>query len=150
LAVVTGDDDEWFGAILSLEGGDLHRITPEGLIVGSVKWSPKGSRVAFDAVVGTNFDLFVVDESGSNARRLTTSPAIDARPEWSLDDSSLVFHSTRDFGSVYEDGRWKQFELYVLKLDGGTIERLTTNEVFDAHPDWCLAPRPVSPFAGGR
>jgi Tol biopolymer transport system component len=141
LAIVTGDEHEWIGAIIDLDGTGQRRITPAGMDVGSVKWSPEGSQLAFDAVVDTNLDLFIVDETPSNLQRLTHSSAIDARPEWSPDGNKLVFHSTRDFTSVEgEDEKWQQFELYVMDLANKRTKRLTANEAFDGHPDWCPAP----------
>ncbi len=140
LAVVTGDESEYYGAVLDLGEETSRRFTPSGLNVGSVKWSPDGSAIAFDAVVDDDFDLYVVDADGSNLVRLTQSPAIDARPEWSPGGARVVFHSTRGFGSVHGDDRWDHFDLYVLELESGKVERLTENEVFDAHPDWCHEP----------
>jgi hypothetical protein len=32
---------------------------------------------------------------------------------------------------------WSEFELYLLDLSTGEIERLTDNSFFDGHPDWC-------------
>lgn len=139
LAVVTGDESDYYGAILDLEDGRLQRFTPAGVRVGSVKWSQDGTAIAFDAVIEDNFDLYVADPDGSNLQRLTESPVIDARPEWSPDGTKLLFHSTRDFGSVHGDGQWDHFELYLLDLKTGKVERLTQNESFDAHPDWCKA-----------
>lgn len=137
LAVVTGDESEYHGGVLELEDGLLERFTPEGLNVGSVKWSPDGAAIAFDAVIEDNFDLYIVDNDGSNLRRLTDSPAIDARPEWSPDGSRLLFHSTRDFESVHGNEQWDHFELYLLDLKTQEVKRLTENDKFDAHPDWC-------------
>lgn len=141
LAIVTGDESDWFGATLRVDGSELQRFTPEGMAVGSVKWSPDGSRIAFDARVDGNFDLFLADlgESNSKLERLTRSPAIDARPEWSPDGTKLVFNSTRDFGSVREGTSWDEFELYSFDLESREIRRLTEDETFDAHPDWCVA-----------
>jgi len=137
LAIVTGDEPDWFGAILDLDEVEPRRFTPEGMNVGSVTWAPDGTAIAFDAVIEQNFDLYIADQDGSNLQRLTESPAIDARPDWSPDGTRLVFHSTRDFGSVHRDGQWDQFELYLLLLKTREIKRLTNNEAFDAHPDWC-------------
>jgi Tol biopolymer transport system component len=137
LAVVTGDEPEYYGAILELRNGKPERFTPKGFNVGSVKWSPDGAAIAFDAVIGDNFDLYVADTDGSNLQRLTQSPAIDARPEWSPDGTKLLLNSTRDFGSVHGDERWDHLELYLLDLETGAVKRLTENDKFDAHPDWC-------------
>ena len=137
LAVVTGDEVEYYGAVLDFSSSEVRRVTPEGMSVGSVKYSPDGSRIAFDALIDDNFDLFLVGEDGANLQRLTESAAIDARPEWSPDGTKLLFHTTRDFESGHADPRWDDFELYLLDLATRQVERLTENEVFDAHPDWC-------------
>jgi TolB protein len=63
---------------------------------------------------------------------------MDARPAWSADGSEIVFHSTRDYGSDGENVDYSQVELYVMRADGSDVRRLTRNEFFDAHPDWCL------------
>ncbi len=47
-------------------------------------------------------------------------------PEWSPDGQKIVFDSTRD----------GNFEIYVMDADGGNVERLTSNNHFDGHPDW--------------
>ena len=60
-------------------------------------------------------------------------------PEWSPDATRLVFHSTRDFGSVGGSEVWEEFELYLMDLRDGTVTRLTVNDALDAHPDWCPA-----------
>ncbi len=138
LAVVTGDKPEYYGAVLELGDEELRRFTPKGLSVGSVKWSPDGTAIAFDAVVEDNFDLYVVNTDGSDLRRLTRAPAIDARPEWSPDGTKLLFHSTRDFGSGRGGDQWDHFELYLLDLETREVRRLTENDKFDAHPDWCI------------
>ena len=141
LAVVAESQEAYVGVIMQVDGTvervavDLAVQPGEGL--GSIKWSPDGGRLAFDAVRGANFDLYVVGADGSNLRRLTTSPAVDARPEWSPTGDRLVFHTTRDFGSVVGSERWEEFELYLMELETGELVRLPENDLFDAHPDWC-------------
>lgn len=138
IAVVTGSEEAWITGFLDLSRGVLQHITEPGLDVGSVKWSPDGSTLAVDAVSDSNFDLYLLDLQTNALQRLTKNPAIDARPEWSPDGAQLVLHSTRDRGgSVAGQERWEEFELYILDLASGRIERLTENSWFDAHPDWC-------------
>jgi Tol biopolymer transport system component len=100
---------------------------------------PAGSKLAFDTVSGTNFNHYILDLETSVVNRLTEGSAGDSRPEWSPDMTQLIFDSTRDRGgSVGGAGRWEEFELYVLDLTSRDAERLTTNDSFDAHPDWCV------------
>jgi TolB protein len=139
MAVVTGDEEAWIVGILDLHDGEVRNFTEPGIGVGSVKWSADGSKLAFDAVLETNFDLYILDLETLAVDRLTEGPAVDSRPEWSPDMSQLVFNSTRDRGgSVGGDERWKEFELYILDLESRDVERITDNDWFDAHPDWCL------------
>lgn len=139
VAVVTGAEGAWVGALLDVASTDLRVLTPLGIDVGSIKWAPNGLQVAFDGLVGVNFDLYVTRVDGSGVERLTRVPPVDARPEWSPDGSTLVFHTTRDHGSVAGSERWEELELYLIDLRTRTLKRLTENKAFDAHPDWCPA-----------
>jgi TolB protein len=139
IAVVTGDEDAWVVGVLDLQDGKVGRYVEPGINAGSVKWSPDGSKLAFDAVFETNFDLYILDLETLVVDRLTEGPAVDSRPVWSPDMTQLVFHSTRDRGgSVGGHERWEEFELYVLDLKSRDVQRLTDNDSFDAHPDWCV------------
>ena len=65
------------------DGTEVREITDIEGGLSSIKLSPDGRRIAFDAVLESNFDIYVMNSDGSNLRRLTDDPAVDARPEWS-------------------------------------------------------------------
>lgn len=143
IAVVTGEPEAWVAGVVDIETGGLQQLTEPALSVGSVTWAPDGSQVAVDAVIDSNLDIHLINLGSHELRRLTTNLAVDARPDWSPDGTQLMFHSTRDRGgSVLGQERWEEFELYVLDLATGGVERVTDNAWFDGHPDWCL-PWPV-------
>ena len=139
IAVITGDERAWRLGLLNLETNHLEVLTGPGFDIGSVKSSPSGEGYAVDVVAGTNSDLYLLEANGTIQRRLTEVEAVDARPDWSPDGKRIVFHSTRDYGSVGGEERWSEFELYVMDLASGEIRRLTRNRHFDAHPEWCPA-----------
>jgi Tol biopolymer transport system component len=58
--------------------------------------------------------------------RLTTNPAADQAPDWSPDDTQLVFQSNRD-GNI---------EIYVMNADGTEQTRLTDYPGRDLDPAW--------------
>ena len=72
---------------------------------------------------------------GSNVQRLTHNDKTDARPTWSPDGQRIVFHSSRD-GSSDQPEVYAEREIYVMDAYGGNVERLTSNNHFDGHPDW--------------
>jgi TolB protein len=67
-----------------------------------------------------------MNADGSGVTRLTTSPGIDATPDWSPDGTRIVFASTRDGNS----------EIYVMNADGSGQTRITVNSAFDGLPSW--------------
>ena len=98
-------------------------------------WSPDGSKIVFDRVRDRNFDIYVMDADGSNVQRLTHNDKVDARPAWSPDGQRIVFHSSRD-GSSDQPKVSAEREIYVMDVNGGKVERLTTNNHYDGHPRW--------------
>jgi len=79
---------------------------------------------------------------GSGVRQLTNSRYDNAWPQWSPDDSRIVFSSTRD----------KDWEIYAMRADGTDQRRLTASPGRDAHASFLPGGRLVfqSPrnFAG--
>ncbi len=63
-------------------------------------------------------DLWIASRDGGEARRLTSTPAVESDPHFSPDGTRIAFSSNRaggDFG----------FAVYVISAEGGTPERLT-------------------------
>lgn len=83
-------------------------------------------RIAFAACVAGNWDIYSVAADGADLRRLTTDPADDLDPAWSLDGTRLAFTSRRD-------GYWN---LYVLDLTDGRLTQLTASHHYDGAPSW--------------
>lgn len=84
--------------------------------IGVSSWSPNGARIAFDAVVDGNTDVYVISTEGGKPLRLTSGPSIDETPEWSTDGKWIYFSSTAS-GPIPEV--WK------VPADGGTPEVVT-------------------------
>ena len=137
IAFTTEENGSIIGAVMNSDGTVVQKFSKINGDVGSIKWSPDGQQFAIDVVYEGNFDIYLMNTDGSNLRRLTDHPAVDARPEWSSDGQQLVFHTTRDYGSVAGSENWDEFEIYLLSLDDLSKQRLTKNKSFDAHPDWC-------------
>ncbi len=73
-----------------------------------------------------NEDIYTMNASGGDVRRLTDNPAADTMPAWSLDGTRIVFQSQRD-------GNW---EIYIMNADGSGIQRVTNDPADDTEPLW--------------
>ena len=60
-------------------------------------------------------DLWIVGRDGGDARRLTSTPAVESDPHFSPDGKWIAFTSTRSGGPA----------VYVVSADGGEPRRLT-------------------------
>ena len=90
-------------------------------------WSPKGSEIAFSAVVDGQRDLYVVNADGTNLRPLTQTKDFDEfSPAWSPDGTQIVFQAN-------PDGNW---DIYRMNADGTGRQRLTTDTASDVDPNW--------------
>jgi hypothetical protein len=60
--------------------------------------SPDGARIALESWEEGSWDLRVVLRDGSGSRRVTSDPANELEPAWSVDGASLLFASDRGRG----------------------------------------------------
>lgn len=99
------------------DGSDLQRRTFfDGPFVDAPRWSPDGTRIAFDARPDGHVDLHVLDLESGLIRRLTNAPTDEAVPRWSRDGATIYFASNRE-------GRREVWQVPAL---GGTPRRVTT------------------------
>ena len=75
------------------------------------------SSLAFVANVDGNWDLFAVDEDGTNLQRLTSTPYDERDPSWSLDRQKIVY-STSDGQLNIIDVKTKEHQQLPVKTKG--------------------------------
>lgn len=117
LAFMTEVGSNWQLAIVDVNSG-LHReITTGAPDKRFPVWSPDGELIAYNTLSSTGAvdQIWVVEPSGENARRLT-GEGQNGRPAWSPDGEYLLFNSNRD-------GSWQVFR---MDRDGGNQIPLTT------------------------
>ena len=71
-----------------------------------------------------------MDADGGNPRRLTHSKADDRSPTWSRDGRSLAFVSDRSDPGLHDN------EIYVMRVDGSRLHRITRTGDWNLDPAW--------------
>jgi Tol biopolymer transport system component len=90
---------------------------------------------------GGEYDIYVSDADGSNARQLTNLPGLETSPSWSLDGQKIAFTATQDSpqpndcATGYVELKCN-FEIYTINVDGTNLKRLTNLPTYDRDPTW--------------
>jgi TolB protein len=87
-------------------------------------WAPDGDQFAFSSTHEGNQEIYLAKADGSEWRRLTQHPGIDAHPCFTPDGHRLVFATDR----------WGGFELASMNRDGTDVRRLTQSPGLDDYP----------------
>lgn len=114
---------------LDLFGGGMTQLTNDPGNDGGAKFSPDGSRIAFNSDRdGGDGDVFVMNVDGSGVTDLTQNDVFgDGVGEWSPDGTQLAFSSNRDGDE----------EIFVMNADGTDPTQLTSNGgIADGGPSW--------------
>jgi TolB protein len=95
------------------------------------KYSADGSSFIASRTVGRESDIVLFNSDGAVLRGLTrANGAIDVSPDWSPDQSKVVFVSNRGGGP----------QIYVMDANGGNTQRVSfVTSTYCTSPDW--APR---------
>jgi len=102
-----------------VQGGEPQNLTNDGddLIEAAPEWSPDGKQIAFHAAENgakTN-DIYLMDASGNNKKKLVEGGGDNIRPHWSPDGRYIAFSSTRS-------SKW---EVFIVEVATGAIFQVT-------------------------
>lgn len=117
--------------IISVNGRGLHRVTDLPEIRGRSDWSPDGQSIVTYSGPAWNREVYIMDADGSNVRQLTPPGGNSQGPSFSPDGKWVVF--TAYFDKYGDD---HGCEIYVIRVDGTDLRRLTNNDYCDYQPRW--------------
>ena len=121
--------------IMDITGNNRRRLfeNPEDAL--NPVYSPDGKEVVFqmpkpisevETRTEDDWEIYMVDITGKELKRLTENKFTDASPKFSPDGKKLVFISNRD----------GNYEIYTMNIDGSEQTRLTNNSTTDIMPSF--------------
>lgn len=106
---------------INADGTGQTVLTPGGSVRDTnAKFSPDGTKIAFNRNVSFHTNIFIMNSDGTNPVAVTTNADMVANvdPTWSPDGTKLIFGSNR---------RGQGFEIWVVNVDGTGLLRLTSS-----------------------
>jgi Tol biopolymer transport system component len=146
------------------DGTGLRRLTHEVGYDGGPFFSPDGTKIVYRAHHPTDpdeiadyqrllgqglirpglVDVWVMDADGSNKRQVTDNGAANFAPFFHPSGEKIVFSSNM------HDPTGRSFELYMVRLDGTGLERITSHREFDGFPMFSPTDPGTLAFASNR
>lgn len=116
--------------IIDADGTNARQVTHLTGIRGRNDWSPDG--VTLSTYIGSAWDrdIYIFDLNGENVRQLTDGFG-NLAPSFSPDGQWITFMSYRD-----HPRQDLGCEIYVMRVDGSDVRRLTDNDICDWQPRW--------------
>lgn len=117
--------------VVNRDGGSVRQISNLPAIRGRSDWSPDGQFIVTYSGPAWNREVYVMNADGSNARQLTPSGGNSQGPSFSPDGQWVAF--TAYFDNYGDD---HGCEIYIIRIDGTDLRRLTNNDYCDYQPRW--------------
>lgn len=107
-------------------GSDAGPLTSRAAIDhANPAWSPGGTDLAFESVVGGRRSIWAIGADGSRLRQVSDGTG-DSHPAWNPAGGQIAFASDRDGDT----------ELYLVNQDGSNLRQITDNDASDTAPSW--------------
>lgn len=134
--------------LMDPDGSNVRRLTDTPGYDGGAFFSPDGSKIVYRAhhpkdeeeladyrllldqglVRPSRLEIHVMDADGSNQRQITNLGKAAFCPFFTPDGNAILFTSN------HLDPRGRNFDLFLVTLDGTKLERVTWNPSFDGFP----------------
>lgn len=123
--------------VMNADGSGIEQVyeAPADVPIRDAEWSPDGSRIAGEATLRGNTDIFVIDLDLRTAVRITDDPTQDTSPTWSPDGTMIAFQTAR-WGGDARYGEVGHSEIALMNADGSHLRRLTADCSDDYNPTW--------------
>lgn len=119
---------------VSVETGDLVRLTNTPGYDAEAVYRPDGQRILFTSTRNGDLDLYDMAADGSDVRQLTATPGYDGGAFYTADGKSIVFRSRHpegeelaEYQGLVAQGlvRPGRMDLYIMDADGQNLRQIT-------------------------
>ncbi len=137
---------------MNLDGSEVKQLTDIPGYDGGAYYSYDGSMIVFRAsrfddpaklkeyqdllaeglIRPGKLEIYVMNADGSNIRQVTNNGAANFGPYFFPDGKRIIYCSNQD------DPKGRNFDLYMINVDGTGNERITYNDTFDGFPMFSL------------
>lgn len=137
---------------MNLDGSDVKQLTNIAGYDGGAYYSYDGKMIVFRAsrfqdpaelkeyqnllseglIKPSKLEIYVMNADGSNIRQVTNNGAANFGPYFFPDGKRVIYCSNQD------DPKGRDFDLYMINIDGTGNERITFNDTFDGFPMFSL------------
>jgi TolB protein len=124
-----GDAAQLF--VVNRNGSDRRQISDLPALRGRSDWSSDGQFIVTYSGPAWNREVYIMNADGSNARQLSPSGGNSQGPSFSPDGKWVAF--TAYFDNYGDD---HGCEIYIIRIDGTDLRRLTNNDYCDYQPRW--------------
>ena len=128
------DDDSGTLNVITVDSGQVEKITDSSVNATFAEWSPDGQFIAYlnrtnisPGSADSDTDLMLYDVKAGVSDRLGTANTRGANLRWSPQSTAIVYNS---------DHLDENHEIYVVDIEDKEITRLTDNAFVDRQPTW--------------
>jgi tricorn protease-like protein len=118
---------------IATNGKQLHRVSNLPAIRGRSDWSPDGQSIVTYSGDPWNHEVYLMNVDGSNAHIISPAGGNAQGAAFSPDGQWVTFTAYYD-----HPGDDNGCEIYIMRVDGTDLRRLTDNDYCDYQPRWGL------------
>ena len=117
--------------VVGVDGTSLRKVSDLPAIRGRSDWSPDGRYIVTDSGGSWEHEVYLMNSDGSNAHRISPPGGNSQGASFSPDSEWVAFTAYFDHPAD-PDG----CEIYIMRIDGSDLRRMTDNTVCDYQPRW--------------
>src|SRR5581483_3282740 len=116
---------------INVDGTGLRKVTGLPALRGRSDWSPDGNLIVTYSGDPWEREVYIMNADGSNLRQLSPSGGNSQGPSFSPDGKWVTFTAYFDHPQDLNG-----CEIYIIRVDGTDLRRLTNNDYCDYQPRW--------------